>query len=107
MPRGRPRKTADDVLGKSAELLGWALGGLEREISQTRDRLASLTAQASRLRDRLGVAGSGSADAASSDQTGAVEGGRSRRRRKMSAEARRRISETMKKKWAERRKGTT
>jgi hypothetical protein len=104
MPRGRPRKNNDDVLLKSADMLGWALGGLEREIAQTRERLASLTAQAGKLRARLGVrprrrsAGEPSAEAA------AEPGGRARRRRKMSAEARKRISEMMKKRWAERRK---
>jgi hypothetical protein len=54
MPRGRPRKTEKDVLLKSAEMLGWALGGLEREIAQTRERLTALTAQATKLRERLG-----------------------------------------------------
>ena len=53
MPRGR-RKQRSDVLLKSAELVGWALGGLEREIAQTRERLAALTAQADRLRARAG-----------------------------------------------------
>ena len=38
MPRGRPRKNAD-VLLRSAEFIGWALGGLEREIVETRNRL--------------------------------------------------------------------
>ena len=102
MPRGRPSKTHDDVLLKSAELLGWALGGLEREIAQTRERLGVLTQQATKLRDRLATGGSrGQAVAASPD--GEV-GGRKRRRRTMSPEARRRISEMMKKRWAERRK---
>ena len=106
MPRGRPRKTEDDVLLKSAELLGWALGGLEREIAQTRDRLASLTAQATKLRTRIGNGGiprTAAAAAASPDEPG-EEGGRKQRRRKMSPEARKRISEMMKKRWAERRK---
>jgi hypothetical protein len=104
MPRGRPRKTENDVLLKSAEMLGWALGGLEREISQTRERLTALTTQATKLRERLGrgvtsrsAAGSG----AGAPEAGA---GRARRRRRMSPEARRRISEMMKKRWAERRK---
>jgi hypothetical protein len=106
MPRGRPRKTGDDVLLKSAELLGWALGGLEREIAQTRERLGVLTQQASKLRDRLATGGGnrGDAAAASADEAGAGKGGRRRRRRTMSPEARRRISEMMKKRWAERRK---
>ena len=27
MPRGRPRKNPDAVLVKSAEMIGWAIGG--------------------------------------------------------------------------------
>jgi hypothetical protein len=39
----------------------WAIGGIEREIAQTRERLSALTAQAARLRQRAGarVAGAG------------------------------------------------
>ena len=108
MPPGRPRKSKRDVLIKSAELIGWAIGGIEREISQTRERLAALTTQAAKLRKRAGLKGSSrnsaaalSAVPASSDEPA----GRKRRRRKMSPEARKRISEMMKKRWAERRKG--
>jgi hypothetical protein len=111
MPRGRPRKTSQAVLLKSTEFIGWALGGLEREIAQTRERLASLTAQATRLRARVGAPGSRSGRlpvaAASFGEpavSGAPSNGRRRRRRKMSPEARKRISEMMKKRWAERRK---
>ena len=100
MPRGRPRKTPDDVLFKSAEMIGWAIGGLEREIMLTREKLAGLTAQAAKLRSRAGTAVARAANAAS-----AAGDGRKRRRRKMSPEARKRISEMMKKRWAERRKG--
>jgi hypothetical protein len=100
MPRGRRRKNKD-VLVKSAELIGWAIGGIEREISQTRDRLAALTAQAAKLRTRVGIKRS-SATGAAAEPSG---NGRKRRRRKMSPEARKRISEMMKKRWAERRKG--
>ena len=39
MPRGRPRKNPDAVLVKSAEMIGWAIGGIEREIMATRERL--------------------------------------------------------------------
>jgi hypothetical protein len=102
MPRGRPRKNPDDVLLKSAEFIGWALGGIEREIVDTKNRLAALTAQAARLRSRVGTGGP--AAAAPVEDTPAAEGGRKRRRRKMSPEARKRISEMMKKRWAERRK---
>jgi hypothetical protein len=88
------------VLVKSAELIGWAIGGIEREIAQTRERLATLTAQAARLRKRARVRGAG-ADADAAD----AETPSGRKRRKMSPEARKKISEMMKKRWAERRKG--
>jgi hypothetical protein len=104
MPRGRPRKNGD-VLLQSAELIGWALGGLEREIVATRARLADLTSQAAKLRGRLGRRATGTTavatpGAAADDATAPTV----RRRRRMSAEARKRISEMMKKRWAERRK---
>ena len=100
MPRGRPRKNPDHVLLKSAELIGWALGGLEREIVATKDRLAGLTAQANKLRKRIGKRG-----AAAVADVGAAAAAVPRKRRRMSRAARKRISEMMKKRWAERRKG--
>ncbi len=103
MPPGRPRKNQRNVLMKSAEFIGWAIGGLEREIAQTRERLASLTAQAARLRKRAGVRAS--AAASTGDASTGSAAGQKRRRRKMSPEARKRISDMMKKRWAERRKG--
>lgn len=106
MPPGRPRKKPDEVLFKSAEMIGWAIGGLEREIVLTRERLAGLTAQVAKLRTRVGARGTTAAsDSAMPDEAGGTGGGRKRRRRRMSAEARKRISEMMKKRWAERRKG--
>ena len=106
MPRGRPRKNTNDVLLKSAELIGWALGGIEREISSTRERLASLTAQANSLRARLPrrMSGGAAAPAGGEGAAAGVKGRKRRKRRKMSPEARKRISEMMKKRWAERRK---
>ena len=116
MPRGRPRKNPDDVLIRSAELIGWALGGIEREIIETRNKLASLTAQAAQLRNRVGAKGS-RGQAAPTPNTSAAAAmpvesaepaeqgnGRRRRRRRMSPEARKRISEMMKKRWAERKR---
>ena len=106
MARGRPRKNEGDVLMKSAEMIGWALGGLEREIALTRERLGSLTSQANSLRAQLMRGGKGAADAAGEADAGAgvAAGQTRRRRRKMSPEARKRISDMMKKRWAERRK---
>jgi hypothetical protein len=105
MPRGRPRKNPEQVLIKGAELIGWALGGLEREIMETKQRLSALTAQATQLRSKLpGSAQTRGPAAAASFDEPAVTQGRKRRRRRMSPEARKRISEMMKKRWAERRK---
>lgn len=103
MPRGRPRKQ-DSMLMKSAEFIGWALGGLEREIAQTKQRLAVLTEQAARLRAKVGTGTARTAAAAPSFGAGP---GRKRKRRKMSPEARKRISEAQKKRWAEQRKAKT
>jgi hypothetical protein len=86
------------VLLKSAEIVGWALGGLEREIAQTRERLAALTAQAERLRARAGS--SVRSFAATTNDLGAAV----RRRGRMTAEGRKRISAMMKKRWAEAKK---
>ena len=116
MPRGRPRKNPEDVLIRSAELIGWALGGIEREIIETRNKLASLTAQAAQLRNRVGTKGTRGQAASTPNPTAAAampadadepaeQGtGRRRRRRRMSPEARKRISEMMKKRWAERKR---
>jgi hypothetical protein len=101
MARGRPRKTREDVMMKTAELFSWALGGLEREISQTRERLASLNAQAAKLRLRLAGSKASVSETGASVETPAA---RRKRRRRMSPEARQRMSEMTKKRWAERKK---
>lgn len=103
MARGRPRKNANEILFKSAEMIGWALGGIEREIAATRERLAALKTQADRLRSRMGTRrGRPPVAAATFDEP--IASAPARRRRPMSAEGRKRISEMMKKRWAERRR---
>jgi hypothetical protein len=97
MARGRPRKNADGALLKSAELIGWALGGLEREIVETKNRLSALTTQATALRKRIGTR------AVAAVEAGAARAS-ARKRRNLSPEARKRISDRMKKRWAEYRK---
>jgi hypothetical protein len=89
---------------KSAEVIGWALGGLEREILTTRERLSSLTAQAAALRARLGRKGAVLVQGSETPAAAETGGPRKRRRRAMSAEARKRISDNMKKRWADRKK---
>lgn len=78
------------------EMLAWALGGLEREIAQTRDRLATLNTQAARIRAKLGR----NPMAAAIEAAGVAP----RKRKVMSAAARKRISDAMKKRWAERKR---
>ena len=99
MPRGR-RSKSEDVLLKSAEMVGWALGGLEREIEQTKARLTALNAQAAKLRARAGVAVRTAVTVAAD----AGEAAARRTRRQMTPEGRKRISEMMKKRWAEAKK---
>ena len=102
MPRGRRRGGSGDLLLNSAELIGWALGGLEREIAQTRERLDALTAQAKQLRTRAGLT---SRRASSNEASAEARTRRVRRRRRgMTPEGRKRISEMMKKRWAEAKK---
>jgi hypothetical protein len=105
MARRRRRRNSETALVRSAEFIGWALGGLEREILQTRQRLASLTEQANKLRAKIGArAGRAAAAVGSVAPASLVKTRRRRRRRRMSAEARKRISERMTKRWAEWRK---
>lgn len=108
MPRGRRKRTQGNVLQgnvlmKSAEMIGWAIGGIEREIAATRDRLASLTAQANALRAKLPAGGSRAAAASSMVPATPAAGSAAAGRRQMSPEGRRRISEMMTKRWADRR----
>ena len=57
MPRGRARQgKAEAFMVKSGELLGWALGGVEREIAETRKRLSTLMAQACEAAKPSGIA---------------------------------------------------
>lgn len=105
MPRGRPRKTPDAVLVRSAELIGWALGGIEREIVETRNRLAALTKQAADLRARLGARASRAVAQVGAGVAGEAEAPvKRRRKRRLTPEGRKRLSDNMKRRWAERRK---
>ena len=100
MPKGTSRR-GRSVMVRSAEFIGWALGGLDREIAETRERLANLTAEAARLRAKIGRTGRASVAA---EVGGAPAPKRRRRRGRMSAEARKRLSEATRRRWAERKK---
>jgi hypothetical protein len=103
MARGR-KKGSKDVLLRSAEMIGWAIGGIEREIMHTRERLASLTAQAAELRARAGQSAARGSAAVTEAAGGAAQKVAKVRKRTMSPEARKKISEMMKKRWAERKR---
>jgi hypothetical protein len=103
MARGGSRKDGQDVLVKSAEFIGWALGGLEKEIAQTRDRLTALNAQALKLRTKIGRGESSSPESKEAAAVAARAASRRQRRSQMSPEARQRLSEMMKQRWVERR----
>jgi len=94
MPRGRRRNTGD-VFVRSAELIGWALGGLEREIGQTKSRLAELSERAAQLRKQAARAGG-----QAMQDAGQAIAGSARRPRRMSAAGRKRIAEAAKRRWA-------
>jgi hypothetical protein len=97
MPRGGVRKIGGDALLQSAELIGWALGGLEREIVGTRERLGALTAQLAKLRARAGRRATvGGTVATTVDTPASVRRGR----RRMSAEVRARLLRLAKERWA-------
>lgn len=104
MARRGSRGKNQDMLLKSAEMIGWAIGGIEREIMHTRERLASLTEQAAALRARLGGAAAKGGSAVTHAAEDAARNIKKATKRTMSPEARKRISEMMKKRWAERRK---
>ncbi len=97
MARGRPRKTADGALIRSAEMIGWAIGGLEREIAVTRNRLSALTSEAAKLRKRIGQT---AGEALSAAGAAASRSSGSSRKRSMSPEGRKKIADAAKRRWA-------
>ena len=105
----RRRKSAADSLMQSVEFVEIALSSIEREIEATRDRLRRLTDVADQLR-RQGRSAASPAPAApaASAAPAATEGGKgkARRRRKhnMSPDARKKLSERMRRRWDEYRK---
>lgn len=95
------KSTRTGLGGDSRELLTWALHGLEQEITTTRQRLEELESQARRLRSSTRGA---AAPAANEGATAAAASPRkARKRRKLSADARRRIAEAQKRRWAKAR----
>lgn len=96
----KTRKSTKTSVGGNRELLTWALHGLEQEIATIRQRLADLEAQARRLRASSRGAAAPAADAETASSAPART---PRKRRKLSADARRRIAEAQKRRWAKAR----
>jgi len=98
----RSRSTTTDLM-KSEEFVEIALSSIEREIEATRDRLRRLSDVADQLRQRRSTSSPAPTAAATVAE---VLGATPRRRRKhnMSAEARKRLSERMRKRWDDYRK---
>jgi hypothetical protein len=98
----KSRKSTKAGLGSgNRELLTWALHGLEQEITTTRTRLQELESQARRLR----ASSRGGASAASTASAEEPAAPKVRKKRKLSADARRRIAEAQKRRWAKARAG--
>ena len=88
MPRGRARQgKAEAFMVKSGTLLGRALGGVKREIAETRKRLSALMAQAAKLRGRLVSLKGRRTSAASPPASGSRGSHRSRRPRQPTSDA--------------------
>lgn len=100
----KKRKRAVKGQARSArtpELVTWALQGIQQAIAETRARLAELEAQARKLR---GTVRGAAAELFAGDEADAAptarKATRARKKRTLSAEARRRIAEAQKRRWA-------
>ena len=100
----KTRKSTRTGIGGSRELLTWALHGLEQEIATTRQRLQELESQARTLRaSARGVVVA--ASRARRQRPRLRPRPTVRKKRKLSADARRRIAEAQKRRWAKARAG--
>lgn len=91
---------------QSPELVTWALHGIQQAIESTRARLAELEAQARKLRGatKAAVDAASASLAAGKDEATPVKATRARKKRKLSPDARRRIADAQKRRWAKVRK---
>jgi hypothetical protein len=92
----KSRKSSKTGLSSgNRQLLTWALHGLEQEIARTKQHLAELESQARGLRASARTAVPAPAEAAA-----AVAAPKARKKRKLSADARKRIADAQKRRWA-------
>ncbi len=91
------------------ELVTWAMHGIQQAIDAARARLEDLEAQARKLRGAtraVAAAAAGTFSGAKDDDAAAAPASATRGKRTLSPEARNRISEAQKRRWAKARKGT-
>ena len=100
MARRPAKQNATDMM-RSPEFVRLALSGVEREIEAARERLSTLNAYADQLRGQLRGKAS---PAAAPGPVAAPAGAPAKRTHRLSADARKKLSERMRKKWAEYRK---
>ena len=98
----RSRSSATDALLQSEEFVEIALSSIEREIEATRDRLRRLAEVAEQLRQRRSTAAPASVPSIADVVAGATA--RRKRKHNMSADARKKLSERMRRRWDEYRK---
>lgn len=109
--RKQPAKRQARSTSRSPELVTWALHGIQQAIDATKARLADLEAQARKLRTATRAAATAAAESMASNtgETAPVpaKATRARKKRKLSADARRRIAEAQKRRWAKVRSKST
>lgn len=81
------------------EMVTWALHGIQQAIDAARARLEDLEAQARRLRGATRAAAAAAVESLATD-TAPVKPARAAKKRKLSAEARKRIADAQKRRWA-------
>lgn len=102
----KSRKSARTGTGaNSRELLTWALQGLEQEIATTRQRLQDLESQGRAIRAAARGTATTAATTDATSATSATAAPKVRKKRKLSADARRRIAEAQKRRWAKAKAG--
>lgn len=111
MAKKRKQATKRQARAKAEtpELLTWALHGIQQAIEATQAKLADLEAQARKLRGagRAALAAAAESMASGTGEIAPVPkpAARARKKRTLSADARRRIAEAQKRRWAKTRAG--
>ncbi len=85
----------------SPELVTWALNGIQQAIDAARAKLEDLEAQARRLRGATRAAAAAAVESFTAEgQAAPAKPAKARKKRKLSADARNRIAEAQKRRWA-------